>query len=131
MRASERPWLLLLDDDADLRQIVVEALALEPIDVETAADGAAGLAILAERQLPALILLDLVMAGMDGEAFSLAYHATPAPHAPLVLFTASTPLRDDATLSRLQVKEVLRKPFDVDDLIALVRRYAGGSPASP
>ena len=130
VRAGGRPWLLLVDDDSDVRQIVLEALALEPIEVVAASNGAAALSVLAGRDPPALVLLDLVMTGMDGEAFSRAYHDTPAPHAPLVLFTATTPLHDDAALARLRVEEVLRKPFDVDELISVVRRYAGGSPIS-
>ena len=60
--------VLVVDDDADLRQRLRGMLEKEGLEVDEAGDGRAALTRL-DEQWPALILLDLLMPGMDGFAF--------------------------------------------------------------
>ena len=59
--------ILVIDDDAAVRQSLQEILGLEGFEVTTAADGARGLALLKERAVD-LVLTDLAMPGVDGMA---------------------------------------------------------------
>jgi PAS domain S-box-containing protein len=63
-----RPRILVVDDDADVRQILVSYLEGSQAEVRTAANGREALARL-EEGLPDLILLDLIMPVVDGMAF--------------------------------------------------------------
>ena len=65
------------------------------------------------------------MPDVDGWAFAAAYQQMPPPHAPLVLLTAGTVGAGDIVLGRpLPVAaDVVPKPFELDDLLAVVRRH--------
>ena len=116
-----RPPVLVVDDEAAIRGVVVAALAEEGYAVAEAADGAAALASVRAAP-PCLILLDLRMPGMNGWEFARRYRARPGPRAPLVCVTAAV----DAAAWGAQVGAVaaLGKPFDLDELLALVARHA-------
>jgi CheY-like chemotaxis protein len=120
--------ILVVDDDAPLRGLVVRLLTEEGYAVTEASDGGAALARVREAA-PGLILLDMRMPGMDGWEFARRYRTRPGPHAPLVCVTAAV---DAAAVAArgAQVGAVasLGKPFDLEELLALVRRYAPRSP---
>jgi CheY-like chemotaxis protein len=117
--ATSRP-ILVVDDDDSIREFVSLALIDEGYSVLTAADGAAALESIGREQ-PGVILLDMRMPVMDGWEFSRAYHATPAPHAPIIVVTAARDAADRA--SQIEAEAFLAKPFDLDDLLNLVGRY--------
>ena len=111
-------WVLVVDDDADTRDMLTEALADEGYQVRTVASGQAALEVLGREGPPALILLDHRMPEMDGPAFLEAYRRPPGPHAPVVGLTAAGgPGMEGADA-------VVAKPFALDDLSAVVERYA-------
>ena len=58
--------ILVVDDNAALRENLAEALQLEGYEVAVAGDGAAALALLAVEPFPSVVVLDLVMPGLDG-----------------------------------------------------------------
>ena len=70
--------VLLVDDDADLRQRLRDLLEKEGWTVDEAADGQAALTALADRP-PALVLLDLLMPGMDGFEFLAEFQGATRP----------------------------------------------------
>ena len=121
MLVRPRPPVLVVDDEAAIRGVVVAALAEEGYAVAAAADGAAALAQVRAAP-PCLILLDLRMPGMSGWEFARRYRARPGPRAPLVCVTAAV----DAAARGAQVGAVaaLGKPFDLDELLAVVARHA-------
>jgi CheY-like chemotaxis protein len=119
---TTRPVLVVEDDDS-LRTLLLDILAEEGYRVLAARDGAAGLALV-RGERPAVIFLDTYMHGMDGAAFLAAYRALPGPHAPVVLLSAATDAVYAAlTASGPPVSGVLPKPFDLDDVLALVERH--------
>jgi two-component system, sensor histidine kinase and response regulator len=108
--------ILIVDDEPDLRQALASLLTDEGYEIRTACNGARALAIIAEAP-PDLILLDLQMPVMDGQAFASIYHALPGPHAPIVV--CSTHPREILT-NGLRDSPFLRKPFDLDRLLAVI-----------
>lgn len=112
--------VLLVDDDEIIRDLVELALSDEGHNVIVAPHGKAALDLLHDRQLD-LILLDMCMPTMDGWEFSRMYAMTPGPHAPIVVLTAA--YHPVSPIETIGAAGFLAKPFDVDDLIHLVKRY--------
>ena len=64
--SAEQPRILVVDDSAALRENLQECLELEGYHVTVATGGPHALETLATNPLPAVVLLNLVMPGMDG-----------------------------------------------------------------
>ncbi|MEM9839820.1 MAG: response regulator, partial [Pseudomonadota bacterium] len=73
-----RPFILVVDDDPEIRRLVVEFLAGEGLDVEDAADAGAMDAVLARRR-PDLLVLDLMLPGEDGLSICRRLRAAGGP----------------------------------------------------
>jgi CheY-like chemotaxis protein len=116
--------ILLVDDDATIQELVRATLTQAGYAVAVASDGLAALKLVASPQSvePDLILLDLHMPVMDGWTFARAYRRLPGRHAPIIVFSAVFDAGNQA--ARIQAQAVLTKPFDVDELLAHVARYA-------
>ena len=114
--------VLVVEDDDALREAVVAALEDEGYAVLAAPNGLAALDVVA-RSAPLAILLDMRMPIMDGWEFARAYRERPGPHAPIIVFTAA---RDAGRwAAEIDADAYLAKPFNLNDLLALVERYAG------
>ena len=123
--------ILLVDDDADLRESIEDALQEEGYRVTSAANGKEALSLLKDGKVrPDLILLDIMMPEMDGWAFRAEQRKDPelAP-IPVVVFTAYGSPKDAA--EQLQAAGFLRKPLRLDELLSAIGRVArttvGGS----
>lgn len=115
------PSILLVEDDADIRQTIGEVLEEEGYRVTTAGDGREALERLNEGPLPHLIVLDLMMPGMDGVQFRAEQIRRRAWSAiPLVVLSADAHTHEVAR--DLGARECLRKPVDLVDLLAAVQR---------
>ncbi len=108
-----RPRLLLVDDDADMREALAEALG-ERFEVALAANGEEGLRRLREGSRPCAVLLDLLMPEMDGGEFLARMREEPAyAGVPVVILTGIAA----SQLKRLLGAEaVFVKPFDTGQL---------------
>lgn len=119
------PTLLLIDDDADLRDILVLLFEPEGYTVQTAADGSTGLALLRASQDRVVVLLDRLMPRLSGIDIlrQVETEAALQRHAYLLL-TASAQgqtAEEQALLERLGVP-LIGKPFDVDSLLEAVKQ---------
>ena len=114
------PDVLVVDDDTAIVEMVSTALALEGIPHRTARDGQAALALVAQER-PSLILLDINMPVMDGLRFCAALDEQGRDDTAIVVMTAA----HEAPRFRTQcaADDVLGKPFDLDELYAVVERY--------
>lgn len=111
--------ILVIDDDEDIREVMTMALAIMGYTVETAADGIAASRLLFGGFQPALVLLDLMMPGMDGEAFMAAMRENPATAGiPVVIISGNRTARQKA--AELDTQGCLIKPFDLDELARVV-----------
>jgi CheY-like chemotaxis protein len=105
----------------DIRVILKDALEWEGYSVYTASNGKEGMEILLEMPAPCLILLDLMMPVMSGWEFADALEADRVyADIPVVTLSAfSDPMRT------IRVKGSIKKPVDLDLLVALVRQCCG------
>jgi CheY-like chemotaxis protein len=116
------PLILLVEDDAAIRETVSECLISEGYRVDAAEHGADALARLAGGERPSLLLLDLIMPVMNGAELVERVRAEPRlAGVPMVLMTAAI-AAPGASLPA--VDATLVKPFDLDDLLAAVERLA-------
>ena len=120
-KGPEGQLVMLVDDDRDIRQLVRTALEDSGFAVVEAGDGVEALNRVTDQR-PRLIVLDVNMPRMDGFQFLEAYHALPAPHAPVLLFTAEPDAGERA--KGVRVDGIIAKPFDLDDLLSAVRHHA-------
>ncbi len=108
--------VLVVDDDRDIRELLVELLASEGYEVASAADGRRALAE-ARAHRPDVILLDLMMPVMSGWEFRQEQLRDPGlADIPVVVVTAFEESIDGT--------ELLRKPFLVEDVLDAVQRLA-------
>ena len=112
--------ILAVDDDPAILDVVAQVLADEGYEVLTAGGGRAAVE-LARRHLPRLILLDLMMPEMNGWQVVAELRASPQTRSiPVLLLSAR---RDTELMANsLGVSSYLEKPFDLDELLARVRR---------
>lgn len=111
--------MLIVDDDPDVRGILGTVLRQQALIVDAATNGAEALALLRDHHY-AVVLLDLMMPEMDGFGVLEAIHGDVELDSPVVLVVSGA---DRATLNRLDaslIHGVLRKPFDPNELAAVV-----------
>jgi CheY-like chemotaxis protein len=126
MAASK--WVLVVDDDEDLRNFVVETLQGAGYAATAASGGAVALGMMGERA-PALVLSDLFMPQMDGREFLTRTRHLLGPSMPPFVFVTALPphLADLADLAELAepagMGPVLAKPYDIDQLLDVVGHH--------
>lgn len=114
--------ILLVEDDAPLREALAELLEEYGYEVACAGDGQEALACLDGAPAPALILLDLAMPVMDGWAFRAAQRRDPRLAAIPTVVLSATAGADAVAISRLAPAAALAKPFDLHQLIQTIQR---------
>src|SRR3954454_6476057 len=113
------PRLLVVDDDATIREMLDLVLSGEGYEVITAAHGAAALSLL-DRMKPHAILLDMKMPVMDGWEFLKQYRQRPGAKVPVVVVTAAQDARRRA--ADVGADAYIAKPFAIDDLIRVLEQ---------
>lgn len=114
-----RPRVLVVDDDDAMCELLRQVLTDQGFAVATVPHGAAALELVKHHQ-PAVMLVDLRMPIMDGWAFVEQYRRVAQPAASIVLLSAVKDL--EATAKRLGAEAYIKKPFEIADLTAAVRR---------
>ncbi len=114
------PRALVVDDDPGVRYTLREILEQEGLAVEEAADGEAALAAFDANPAP-LVITDLRMPRLDGLGL-LAALSTRSPAPRVVLITAQGSERDAVAAIKAGAFDFFKKPFDTDELLAVVRR---------
>lgn len=113
--------LLVVDDEPKLLFAVAAVLRAEGFDVTTARNGREALVQIA-KSVPDLVVSDILMPQMDG--YALARHLRLADHTklvPIVFLTAKDDTRDRVEGFRTGVDAYLGKPFEPDELVAVIR----------
>ena len=105
--------LLLIDDEARVRASL--KMVLEPLyDIAQASDGPEGLDIF-RKEVPDLVLLDIVLPGTDGLAV-LQTLRTERKSTPVIMLTGTKSVKTAVDAMKLGAADYLSKPFDVDEL---------------
>jgi DNA-binding response OmpR family regulator len=114
--------ILIVDDDPNVRELLRVNLTAQGYDAITAENGAEALAAI-ERRLPRLIILDVMMPEMDGWEVCKQVRDKYRDSIRIIMLTAKDTARDKIIgKDILKADEYLTKPFDIDELLATVRR---------
>jgi FixJ family two-component response regulator len=114
----EHPVIAVVDDDESVRTALRRLLRSTQLQVETFASGASFLEFV-QRALPACVVLDLHMPGLDGWAVQAELAGT-APNVPVIMITGDT---DASTRNRALARGAVAlfpKPIDAAMLLAAI-----------
>jgi CheY-like chemotaxis protein len=124
MVADAQHTVLIVEDELILRELLAEVLRDEGYTVEEAEDGAEALQVLNRYECPAsslcLVLLDMMLPRVDGSEV-LRQLSDRGSRLPVAVMSAST--RHLAEAREAGVSVTLAKPFEIDDMLAVVSRY--------
>jgi two-component system OmpR family response regulator len=126
-------FVLVVDDEEHITELVAMALGYNGFDVERAASGRQALAAI-ERRRPDLVVLDVMMPDLDG--FEVARRLRQAEGAgtriPIIFLTARDATADKVEGLRLGSDDYVTKPFSIEELVervkAVLRRSKGAGP---
>ncbi|HEX5805541.1 MAG TPA: Hpt domain-containing protein [Macromonas sp.] len=121
---SHVPLVLVVDDSITVRRVTQRLLKREGYRVALAADGVQALERLRE-EAPVVVLCDIEMPRMDG--FEFVEHLRADPHwadLPVMMITSRLADKHREHAQSLGVDHYLGKPYDEDELLALVAGYA-------
>ncbi len=114
--AEDAPLLLVVEDNADLNSYLVRKLG-QRYNVRAAANGAEAINLL-QREVPDLIISDVMMDHMDGFAFAETLQGSPAwSHVPIIFLTARATEVDKMRGLALGAIDYMVKPFAMEELL--------------
>lgn len=116
----KKPAILVVDDDAALRELITLRLEANGFKVTAVDSGEAALAQLALAR-PDAVLTDMQMGGMDGMALFRAIHARD-PTLPVIVLTAHGSIPDAVAATQHGLFGYLTKPYDAPTLVELLKR---------
>jgi CheY-like chemotaxis protein len=126
--ASSAPRVLVVDDDAEIRESMRELLEEEGYVTLGAANGEQALALMRADEPPQLVFLDLMMPIVDGwEVLRVRRGDDRLTAIPVVVVTAGVGGPD---IDELGASLVLRKPLGLDQLIAAAARFTQRTPSA-
>ena len=121
--ARAPPLVMVVDDSLTVRKITSRMLAREGYEVATAKDGVDALQQLQDIK-PDCILLDVEMPRMDGFEFARNVRADAATKGiPIIMITSRTADKHRNHALEIGVNEYMGKPYQEDQLLALIKRY--------
>ena len=124
----ERPHILVVDDSITVRKVTEKLLVSENMLVGTAKDGLEALEIL-EKFDPDLILMDIEMPRMDGFEVLESVRQNPDwNHVPIIMISSRTAEKHQQRAEQLGANSFLGKPYQNQELMALIRRYLALNP---
>jgi two-component system OmpR family response regulator len=124
---SERPKVLVIDDEPGVRELISEALSLSEITAVQAADGLEALSFLRRERFD-LLILDINMPKLDGLAL-LEKLRSEGMSVPVLMLSARADKTDINQGLRIGADDYLTKPFSIEELVlrvkAIMRRSKG------
>jgi CheY-like chemotaxis protein len=123
-KPEKRPLILVVDDDADTRYVVVRALEEAGMRTHAVPSGAAALQALLKGPTPSAVVTDLLMPGIDGFVLRAEMlQRTQLAEIPVVVMSSYWRRPREV----LDVAAVVAKPVDLDELVAAVRGAVTGA----
>ncbi|MFN2237833.1 MAG: response regulator [Thermoanaerobaculia bacterium] len=118
---AARGGVLIVDDDAPIRNLLHQVFKRLGLDTREARDGVEALSCI-DEQLPDLVMLDLMMPRMNG--WQVLEHLRDngiLDELPVIVLTAVGPIRAEG-LKEFPIRAVLGKPFEIRELIETVQQ---------
>lgn len=122
--------ILVVDDDPDILEALSEILEAEGFEIRRARNGKEALERL-EPDPPQLILLDLMMPVMDGWEFAQRMRQKPPEVSSIPLIVLSADRNVGPKAQDIGAVGHLAKPFELNDLLEMVRRALKEGPSHP
>ncbi len=117
--------IIVIEDEADLRDGLIDTLVLEGFNALGAENGQVGLQLINSAK-PDLIICDVLMPVLDGYGVLNALKANPeTAHIPLLFLTARVSQEDIQKGLAMGAADYITKPFKPVDLIDKIRRHLG------
>ena len=120
--------VLVVEDDAALREALVDTLRAADLSALPASDAASALSLLQSEEI-ALVISDVQMPGPNGYQL-LSSIKRLRPYLPVVLMTAYGTVAQAVAAMREGATDYIVKPFDAQALIAMIREHRKGSEAA-
>jgi CheY-like chemotaxis protein len=118
--------ILIVEDDSALREALTQVLSDEGYELLSARDGLEAINCLKKGNRPDVILLDLSMPVVNGWEFRMFQKRDPElARIPVILITAGGYSREE--VAWLEPSALIPKPIELDVLLAVIRRFCGGS----
>ncbi len=112
------PRILIADDDPVILRFIKANLEARGYEILTAADGAQTLDAV-ERELPELVILDIMMPKLDG--FEVCRRLREWTQTPIIMLSARGEMNDKVTCLNLGADDYITKPFGASELLARIR----------
>ena len=120
-RVGPRITVMVVEDDADIRELLRYNLVQEGFAVEEAGDGAEALKLI-EGRLPGLLVLDLMLPGMPGLELCRKLRSTPATATlPILILTAKSEEVDRVLGLEMGADDYVVKPFSPREVVARIK----------
>ena len=116
--------ILLVDDDNEIIETMRTVLEGRGYRILVARDGNAGLTI-AEREVPDLIVLDMMMPKKSGFLVLEKLKTRPGGLIPTIMITGNEGSRHRAYAEMLGVRDYIRKPFAIEKLVKSIEKILG------
>ncbi|UKV15153.1 response regulator [Thalassospiraceae bacterium SW-3-3] len=123
---TERPRVLIAEDEETIVESLSFLMEKEGYDVSVATDGQMAIAMIV-RDLPDMVLLDVMMPGCDGFDVVRAVRENPQTRpVPIMMLTAKTREVDRRKGLELGVDDFVTKPFSTRDVVSRVKAMLAG-----
>ena len=127
---SSAPNILVVDDEPHMVNFLRTALEVEDFEVETASNGFEAVQRVQEEPFPDLVLLDVAMPGLDGLE-TLGRISEIRPEIKVVMLSCVSDPQTVVKAIRLGAHDYLPKPFQKEDLEAVIKRVLGRPDLGP
>ncbi len=121
---SEQGYLLIVEDDSDIRKLLDTTLTMKGYRVMTAPNGRDGLDII-QKEFPSIIIADIMMPKLDG--FGLVHRLRINPetrYIPVVFITATYITPDDIEFAlKIGATRFIQKPVDMDVFLSTIEEF--------
>ncbi|KQQ54071.1 response regulator [Pseudomonas sp. Leaf127] len=117
--------VLIVDDDADSRELLAEILSLNDLSCLTASGVESALQTLRNHPSIGLLITDLRMAPSDGLELVRTVRDSTRAELPIIIVSGDANVRDAIDAMHLSVLDFLLKPINTKQLVKLVKRELG------
>lgn len=112
--------ILIVEDEADISRLLVKILKEADYKTIQAFSGTEA-KLLLEKEIPDLMLLDLMLPGISGEALLQEMREEQHCHIPVLILSAKNALHDKVSLLKIGADDYITKPFEPDEVLARIQ----------
>jgi CheY-like chemotaxis protein len=122
---ENKKTILVVDDEPDLRKVLVMRLLSAGYNTIEAGNGTDAL-IIAKKEVPSLIILDIMMPKMDGMSLSQQLKDSPTTEKiPLIFLTGLQEKSQESPDHRSGDNIIFSKPYDAKELLDTIKKIIG------